>query len=97
MNDNLDMHVILETDEVFYATAITAENITHLMSKESNVYFWCEDMFIVKDLKKETIRSAVKKSREDECFKFIFCKIGSIEKIYGEEWTFNNIVDMTLE
>lgn len=97
VNDNLDMHVVLETDEVFFATAITAENIKYLMDKDSDVYFWCVDMFVVKDLKKDTIRSAVRRAREDEYFKFIFCKIGSIEKIYGEGWTFDKVTDMTFE
>ena len=92
-NSNIDMMVVFDDDTVYYATLFTVCNIQELMEKNNEVYFWAQDMFIVKDLAITTIRDAVEKSIKDEYFCFIFDKIGTIQNIYGKNMTYEQLVD----
>ncbi|MEH3114032.1 hypothetical protein [Pedobacter terrae] len=67
-NDNIDLHVILPDNRIFFATAFTIINVQYLIEKEQDVYFWLTDMFIVKDLKKITIKRSVEKIIADGFF-----------------------------
>jgi len=92
-NDNIDMMVAFEDETVYYATLFTVSNIQELIEKDNDVYFWAQNMFVVKDLSTTTIRKAVEKSIIDEYFHFIFDKIGTTKNIYGENMTFMQLKD----
>ncbi len=96
INDNLDIHVVLDNGAVFFATIFTTSNIEYLINKEKDIYFWAINMFIVKDLEKDTIRNAVAKSREDGYFDSIFSKIGTINNIYPKVNSFDELQDMCI-
>jgi len=64
-DDNVDVHVRLESGERYVATFFTLRNIQGLMDKDkktgegSGKYFWASDMVIVLDLNDATIRKTV--------------------------------------
>ncbi|HCO67618.1 MAG TPA: hypothetical protein DIT04_07685 [Dysgonomonas sp.] len=91
-NDNVDVNIVFETGEVYFGTLITMKNIESFINR-GDIYFWCTNMFIVKDLKKETIRAAILKSLFDKNFKDIFTKIGDIAHIF-EGLSYNDLIDM---
>lgn len=93
-NDNEDIHIIFESGDVYTGSIITVDNIKELMNSNKDIYFWMPDMFIVKDLKKDTIREAINSTIEDNTFEHIFIKIGDIKDIYGEMMTYHNLIDM---
>jgi len=95
-NDNIDINVALINNKVFFATAFTLVNIKNQIERDKDIYFWCKDMFMIKDLRKSTIREAITKILDDEYFELIFSEIGTIEKVYKEGSTFDNLIDMTL-
>ncbi len=92
-NDSEDINVIFKTGEVYYGHIITAENIRYLMLDNKAIYFWRQDMFIIEDLKKDTIKNAIKKAIEEDCFQRIFCKLGNISEIYNAS-NYQQIIDM---
>lgn len=57
-NDNIDIHVIVN-DKVYFATLFTLENISHLMKKDKESWFWATDMVIVSDLSASTIEVSI--------------------------------------
>ena len=95
-NDNIDIMVAFEDETVFYATLFTVSNIQELIEKDNDVYFWAQNMFVVKDLKKTTIKEAIAKSIKDEYFYFIFDRIGTIQNVYGENMTFTQLIDASI-
>lgn len=79
-NDNIDINVVFEDHTVYVATAFTLVNIRLLMG--TNNYFWASDMFIVSDLRKETLKKAINEAIKNEYFELIFNKIGDIQQVY---------------
>lgn len=90
-NDNLDMHIILSDNRVFFATIFTIENIKKLMIGES--YFWADSMLILSDLSEETIKQSVADIIQNGNIDSVLAKIGIIQEIYGIDYTFENIKD----
>lgn len=91
-NDNLDIHVVLSTGEVYVGTLFTIQNIKLLMERDSEPsYFWASDMVIVKDLHMDTIELAVLEIVKEEYLETVFTNIGAIPDIYGPEATFDNL------
>lgn len=93
-NYNLDFHLILENGKVFYGTFFTLDNIHSLMKANQLVYFWAEDMVIMENLRKETLRKALDNIMDDGFMKMILCEIGTIQSIYPEVGSFDELVDM---
>ena len=95
-NDNIDINIFLPNGEIYFGTAFTIPNVQYLMGKEGSDYFWATNMFVVKNLARETIRTAVAQSLKDNYFSFIFSQIGTIDKKeYLEGSSFSDILDMT--
>lgn len=92
-NDNIDINVVLPDKTVFFATFFTILNIQTLIKNDDSSYFWSEDMVLVKDLKKETIREAVSSIIEDGYLEFSFSKIGTIENVYPKKKYYEEILD----
>lgn len=92
-NDNDDIHIILESGDVYCGSIITPDNLKVLMRNNNLSHMWMTDMFVVKDLKKETIRNAIQETLDDNSFERIFIKIGDIAKIYSG-LSYEEITDM---
>ena len=65
-NDNIDVEVIVDKTERYVPTFFTMRNIESLLGKyrasgecASGTYFWAADLIVIRDLKLETIRTAV--------------------------------------
>jgi hypothetical protein len=97
LNDNIDVNVIFDNGKVFFATLFTINNVQSLMLKDETVFFWAEDMLIVANLEKGTIRKVVEESIREGCFGRAFCEIGLIENIYGIDKSYDELNDMTLD
>jgi len=92
-NDNEDINIIFESGDIYSGSIITVENIKLLMEHNDYSYFWLPDIFIIKDLKKDTVRNAINSTIKDDTFEQIFIKIGNIEDIYGKI-SYSEILDM---
>lgn len=93
-DDNIDVHIVLETGDVFVASLFTVSNIQKLINQFNSASFWASDMIIVKDLSYETIRNAIQEIIDDEYLQHACTHIGRIEKRYPGI-TFEEIKDMT--
>jgi len=97
LNNNLDINVILGNDKVYFFTLFTLENINYLMNKKdsefSNLYFWANDMLIVKDLKLETIKKTISDLIDKDYFDNIFVQIGDVTSIFGYPPIFGMLID----
>lgn len=94
-NYNIDLNVVFSTGEVYFATAFTPSNLGYLMDKLAISYFWASDMFVVRNLKKTTLREAIQQAIDQDCFTRIFAMIGMIDEVYAGRKTFESIVDET--
>lgn len=94
-SDNLDVNVILENGEVYWATFFTMDNIKSIMVKERSVSFWAANMIIVEDLDRLTIRLAVKELMDENLLKPSMAYIGTIEQVFRKEMSFDDVIDMT--
>ena len=92
-NDNIDLNIVLMDGSVFFATFFTITNIKGLMQKDHLVCFWATDMLIIKDLGKNTIRSAIIEIIDRGYFQYCFSKIGTIEKVYLGKKIYDEIID----
>ena len=63
LNDNIDVNIIFENGDTYFATLFTIKNIEHLMKNAINEiekkHFWATDMIIVKDLRQNTINETI--------------------------------------
>jgi len=90
-NDNIDINIVLENNNVYFATLFTLKNVIHLMEKESMSYFSADSMVIVKNLNEETINKVVEQVIEKEELDSTFSKIGTIQKIFNTEKKFKEL------
>lgn len=90
-NSNIDTQVIFRNKEVFFATLVTVANVQHLMDKWASNHFLVADMFIVRDLKKETIISAINAIIREGQFEEVFSRIGTTYGIYGFRASFDEL------
>lgn len=81
LNDNIDVNVVFPNGDVFFATLITITNIQQLKGNYS--FFWIDNMLIVENLDKKTIKKAIEEVIENDYFEKIFSKIGNIETLDG--------------
>jgi hypothetical protein len=44
-DDNLGLNMVLDTEEVFFATAFTVRNVQALLARSPEPYSWSVDMF----------------------------------------------------
>lgn len=84
-NDNIDLNIVTKENKVFAASAFTLANIQSLMEKDEYDYFWSSDMFIVDNLRFETLFNAVNKIIDDGYTELIFKSIGTIHEVYGKK------------
>lgn len=94
-NDNIDIHVVVSTGQIYFATLFTLKNIHYLMERENDSYFWVDSMLIVRNLEKSSIKDAIKRILEEEYGNVVLNEIGTIESIYGEGKLFEELLDMT--
>src|SRR5688572_23757080 len=91
LNENIDINVVFENGDVFFATLFTVQNIQTLMVRDKTPYFWATDMIIVEDLDKDTIKKAVGCAIADGYLDSAFTKIGTIEKVYPHGSTYEKL------
>lgn len=91
-NDNIDINVILKNNDVFAFTLFTLKNISFLMSRDSSNYFWAADMIIVKDLKLDTIKLAIKELLLDGYLENYFSKLGDVQSIFGNPPSYGELI-----
>ena len=81
-NDNLDIHIILPNEEVYFATLFTLANIKDLMENDGTIHFWASDMIIVRSLNELDITTAIDEMISSTYFANAFSKIGTIQSVY---------------
>ncbi|WP_159728056.1 hypothetical protein [Sphingobacterium sp. 18053] len=95
-NDNVDIHIIVNNDEVYVATLFMLKNINMLMRRDEASYFWASDMVIVPNLSHLTIRKAIQEALNNACFENACSKIGAVKKVFDYEgWQSYSEVDKT--
>lgn len=74
-NDNIDVEVRFPDQTRYSATLVTLKNIQELMTNyqktgECNYgqYFWCSNIFIIRDLREETILEAIQSLIDEDEF-----------------------------
>ncbi|WP_419700190.1 hypothetical protein [Mucilaginibacter sp. NFX135] len=82
LDGNIDVHIILESGDVFVATLFTLPNIQKMIAQFNSASFWASDMIIVRSLGHETIREAIQEIIDDEYLEHACTHIGRIEKRY---------------
>lgn len=83
-NDNIDINIILDNGDVYFATMFTLSNIRSLMVKESLIFFDVYDVLIVRDLRRNSIKELVKELVERNQVDIFCSKIGNENEVYGE-------------
>lgn len=91
-NDNIDINIIFESGKVYAAVLATIENVITSLNG-GDLYYWWSDLIIIKDLRKETIKSAIQATIKNGYFNSIFSEIGTIESIFKVN-SFDKINDM---
>lgn len=78
-DDNIDVEVRFPDQTRYSATMFTLKNIQKLMTKNQQTgecnygqYFWCSDIFIIRDLREETILEAIQSFLDEGKFKQAF-------------------------
>ena len=92
-NDNIDVNIILENNDVFFATLFTLKNIIYLMEKESINYFSADNMVIVKNLSKDNINKIVSEVIKRDELNSTFSKIGTIKEVFDTDKSFTELYD----
>lgn len=82
-DDNLDLNIILDTEEVFFATVFTVRNVQVLLDCSPEPYFWSVNMFIVDNLRVPTILDAVASIVQEGRADAIFGRIGTTTTVYA--------------
>lgn len=94
-NDNIDINVIFQNNQVFFATVFTVENIITIMKKDKLDYFWADSMLIFEKIEKKSLRNSIASILEEGSFELIFSKIGNIQDIYGININYDKIIDFS--
>ena len=81
---NLDLNIVFDTEEVFFATAFTVRNVRALLANAAEPYFWRVDLFIVDNLRGATILEAVTHLVQEGLTDTLFGRIGTTTTVYGE-------------
>jgi hypothetical protein len=81
-DDNLDLNIVLDTEEVFFATVFTVRNVQALLGRSPKPYFWTVDMFLVDNLRVPTILAAVASIVEEGLADTVFGRIGTTATVY---------------
>lgn len=83
-NDNMDLNIVLDTEEVFFATVFTVRNVQILLTRSPEPYFWSVDMFLVDNLGVPTILEAVACIIQEGLVDVIFSRIGTTDTVYKD-------------
>jgi hypothetical protein len=94
VNDNIDIHVVTEHGDVFFATLFTPINFSQLMERNGLNGMWVVDMVVVKDLSLETIRMAVDELMEKQSFTEAFCRLGTTGEIYEGRMSYETLISL---
>lgn len=92
VNDNLDIRIITDDGNVYFATVFTPQNVVALMLKDGGCHFWATDMVIVIDLEKQTIRRAIGEMIDEGYLEEALTNIGTLEEQYPGK-SFDQIED----
>lgn len=92
-NDNIDLHIVLPDNRVFFGTAFTILNIQNLMKKGQSCYFWSTDMILLTDLKIFTIVKAIEETINEGFFELIFSEIGFLDILYSKNTNYDDLID----
>ncbi len=86
-NDNIDVHVKLDSGEHYIGSLFTIANLQKLMQKNidtgeynSGQYLWASDMVIMRDLKEETILETIQYLIDKDEIHYTFGSYDSDEK-----------------
>ena len=79
---NLDLNIVLDTEEVFFATAFTVRNVQALLACSPETYFWSVDLFILDNLSVPTILAAVAHIVQAGMADTVFGQIGTTATVY---------------
>jgi hypothetical protein len=91
-NYNLDLNIVFDTEEVFFATVFTVRNVQDLLARAPEPYFWSSDMFIVDNLRVSTILNAVTSIVQEGLADTIFGRIGTTATVYeGLGYSYDNL------
>ncbi|MBV7529875.1 hypothetical protein [Chitinophaga sp. sic0106] len=94
-DDCIDANIILPNNLVYVASFYTLKKVQSLMENDESPYFADPDMILTRDLKKSTIKKAIRTMVEEESIASLCSKIGTIQKIYrlSGYTSFKDVVD----
>jgi hypothetical protein len=79
---NVDLNIVLDMEEVFFATVFTVRNVHALLARSPEPYFWSVKMFIVDNLRVPTILAAVASIVQEGLADTVFGRIGTTATVY---------------
>lgn len=83
-NGNVDLNIVLDTEEVFFATVFTVRNVQALLASSPEPYFWSVGMFLVDNLSVPTLLDAVACIIQEGLAETIFSRIGTTDSVYKD-------------
>ena len=93
-NDNIDVNIITENGDVYFATIFTVENIRYLMNKNDQRYFWADSMVVVDELDINSIYQIISEIVDDKLLNVSFDFIGKSFDVFGRSISFDSIVNL---
>lgn len=94
LNNNIDINIIFDTGDIYFGVLITAINIQNIMKRSNESYFFIDDLFIIRDLRKETIENSINTVIEQDIFTEIFTKIGILGENFYNGVSFESLPNM---
>lgn len=94
LNNNIDINIIFDTGDIYFGVLITAINIQNIMKRSNESYFFIDDLFIIRDLRKETIENSINTVIEQDIFTEIFTKIGILGESFYNGVSFESLPNM---
>ena len=93
LNDNIDIKVVLSSNQVYSATLYTILNIEELIANTFPKYFVSADMIIVKDLSYLTINNVIIDIIQKDLMYLCMSMIGTIDQVFSGANSYANIKD----
>lgn len=95
-NGSIDIHIIIESGDVFFATLFTPLNFISLMENAGTHQVWSVNMLVVKDLFPHTIRAFVDELIIGDYLTVAFGRIGRATDVYGNDFSYETFVNLDL-
>ena len=94
LDGNIDVNVVVDDRDVYFATLFTIRNIEKLLSEQflAKHYFWSTDMIIVENLEVKTIKKAIENLVNDGILESACTYIGRVEDLFVRYPLIRNLI-----